>query len=96
MFKFRRLLRYFLKSKNSQIKKAREAAEAARCENRILSAYVALIAARYGVIKIPKKEISEALGKYGVLTSADADTYVIDVFELHPSKEKSEGQGAEK
>lgn len=96
MFKFRRLLRYYLKSKNSRIKKAIEAAEAAKCENRILSAYIALIASKYGVIKIPKKEISEVLGHFGVLASSDADNYIIEVFELSPGKEKGGVRGAEK
>ena len=96
MFNFRKLLRYYLKSKNSRIKKAIEAAEAAKCENRILSVYIALIASKYGVIKIPKKEISEALGRYGVLTSSDGDNYIIEVFELSPGKEKGGVRGAEK
>ena len=96
MFKFRRLLKYILKSKNSQIKKAMEAARASSCENRILSAYIALIASRYGVIRIPKKEISETLGRFGVLASSDGEDYVIEVFELSSSNSKNGVESAEK
>ena len=96
MLKFRKLLRHLLKSKNSQIKKAMEIADAKSLENRILSAYIALIASRYGIIRIPKKEISDTLGRFGVLASSVGDDYVIEVFELDPSAKHSEVQGAEK
>lgn len=96
MFEFRRLLRYILKSKNSQIKKAMEQARATSCENRILSAYIALIASRYGVIRIPKKEISDTLGRFGVLASSDGEDYVIEVFELGGSNGHSGVESAEK
>ena len=96
MFKFRRALKYLLKSKNSQIKTALDRAEAVSCENRILSAYIAFIASRYGVVRIPKKDISEALGRFGIITSSDKDDYIIEVFELPDSGRVSGGCSAKK
>ena len=75
-------LREILKIKNSQIREERKKYEAQQAANVILSAYIALLVSKHGSVRIPKKEISEALGKYFVSASALGGDYVIEVGEL--------------
>lgn len=82
MFNSMKAIRGILKRKNLQIRAEREKLEAERTANAILSAYIALLVSRRGVIKIPKKEISEALGRFSASAVSSGDDYVIEVGEL--------------
>lgn len=92
MFNFFRIIRGILKGKNSQIKNEREKYDAERAANLILSAYLALLVSKRGEVRIPKKEISDALGRFFVTASALGDDYIIEVNELPPG---SRGKGAD-
>lgn len=69
-----------IKSKNVEIKALRDEARTRESVNLILSAYIAIMAEKKGSAVIPKKAISEALGKYLVNATSDADNYVISVI----------------
>ena len=72
-------IRHLLGRKNMQIRAEREKYQAEKAVNSILTAYIFYLAAQYGVIRIPKVEISEALGKYTVAAYSDGDDYVIEL-----------------
>lgn len=82
MFNSMKAIREILKRKNLQIRVEREKLEAERAANMILSAYIALLVSQRGSIKIPKKEVSEALGKFIACASSVGEDYVIEVGEL--------------
>ena len=91
MFENIKIIRRILKSKNSQIKSEREKYEAERAANLILSADLALLVSERGEVRISKKEVSDALGRFFVAASANADDYIIEVNELPP---RCSGKGA--
>lgn len=77
-----------IKSKNVEIKALRDETRARESVNLILSAYIAIMAEKKGRAVIPKKAVSEALGKYLVNAVSDGDNYVISVV-------ADEGESAE-
>jgi hypothetical protein len=79
MFKKINIIRKILRHKNSQIRAEREKTQAEQSMNVILSAYLAMLIDRRGTVTIPKKEISEILGRYRVMASSDDENYVITV-----------------
>lgn len=85
MFNSMKAIRGILKRKNMQLKAEREKLEAERAANVILSAYIALLVSRRGSVRIPKKEISDALGRFVACASSSGDDYVIEVGELSTS-----------
>lgn len=88
VFNGMKVIRGILKRKNEQIRSEREKLESERVANAILSAYVALLVSRHGAVRIPKKEVSEALGKYFARASSHGDDYVIEVGEMPASVRK--------
>lgn len=92
MIKKIKIIRGILKRKNAQLRDERQKYEAEKAANLILSAYVAVLAARCGELRIPKKEISEALGRFFVNASVSGDDYVIEVGE-HSSRSFGGGAG---
>ena len=68
-----------IKSKNVEIKSLRESARAYESVNLILSAYIAILAQKKGGMVVPKRAISEALGKFLVCAESDGDNYIINV-----------------
>ena len=92
MFNSMKAIRGILKRKNLQIRAEREKLEAERAANVILSAYIALLVSRRGTVRIPKKEISEALGRFTACAVSSGDDYVIEVGEL-PQKAQKRGSG---
>ena len=88
MFNGMKAIRGILKRKNMQIRSEREKLESERVANAILSAYIALLVSRHGAVRIPKKEVSEALGKYFARASMHGDDYVIEVGEIPASARK--------
>ena len=81
VFSFKKLdtLRRILKRKNAQIRLEREKYVAEKAINSILTSYIFYLAGKCGVIRIPKSEISSALGKYSVTAFSDGNDYVIEV-----------------
>ena len=82
MFNSMKAIRGILKRKNMQIRAEREKLEAERATNVILSAYIALLVSKRGSVRIPKKEVSEALGRFVTCASSCGDDYVIEVGEI--------------
>ena len=79
MFKKINIIREILRHKNSQIRAEREKTQAEQSMNVILSAYLATLIDDRGTVSIPKRKISEMLGKYRVIASSDDENYVITV-----------------
>ena len=79
MFKKINIIREILRHKNGKIRAEREKTQAEQSMNVILSAYLAMLIDRRGTVTIPKKEISEILGRYRVMASSDDENYVITV-----------------
>ena len=69
-----------IRSKNVEIKALKEAERAHDSVNVILSAYIAILVKEAGGAVIPKRAVSEALGKYLVSATAEGDDYVIEVI----------------
>ncbi len=91
MFRFNRILREILKRKNEQIKREREMLRAQECANVILSAYFAILLSERGEVRIPKSEVSRALGAYRVKATSVGDDYVIEVKATERTPELFEG-----
>lgn len=90
MFDFLKTLRGLLKHKNAQIRKEREMLLAANETNKILSAYILLLASRQKVIKVSKADIAAVLNHYVADVSSDGDNYIVEIKEL---KENHLGNG---
>ena len=79
MFNFTKAIRGVLRHKNSQIRAEREKLRAADESNKILSAYIALLASGQESVKVSKADDREALSRYGTEISSDKDCYIIKV-----------------
>ena len=75
-----------LRVKNKELRAEREKNQALEITNTIISAYLSVLVERLGSVRIPKKEISAALGGYITRARAEGDDYVITV-------EKEDAQG---
>ena len=71
--------------KNKEIRSERERNQALEITNTIISAYLAVLVERLGSVRIPKSQISAALGGYVTTASADGDDYVITVQRSSPT-----------
>ena len=71
-----------LRLKNREIKNEREKARAKEITNLIISAYLSLLVERLGTFRVPKKEVSRALGSFVTSAISDGDDYVITVEKL--------------
>ena len=80
-------IRHLINRKNMQICAEREKFQAEKAANSILSAYVFYLASKYGIVRIPKAEISEAIGKHTVVAYSDGEDYVIGLKDIAASKE---------
>ena len=87
------IIREILRHKNSQIRLEREKTAAEQSMNIILSAYLAMLVDARGTVRIPKRQISEALGKYRVTASSDGESYIISVVPM--SMDIGDGRGKE-
>ena len=65
--------------KNKEIRLEREKNQALEITNTIISAYLSILVERLGTVRIPKSEISAALGGYVTTARADGDDYMITV-----------------
>ena len=74
-----------LRLKNKEIRSERERNQALEITNTIISAYLAVLVERLGSVRIPKSQISAALGSYVTTASADGDDYVITVQKSAPT-----------
>lgn len=71
-----------LRLKNREIRNEREKVQAGQITNTIISAYLSLLVERVGTFRVPKKEVSRALGQFVTTAVADGDDYVITVKQL--------------
>ena len=79
MFNLTKAIRGVLRRKNVQIRAEREKFLAERETNKILSAYIALLASGQEALRISKADVREALNSYGTDGSSDKDCYIIKV-----------------
>lgn len=75
-------IKNILRLKNREIKHEREKIQAKEITNVIISAYLSLLVERLGSVRIPKKEISRALGGFVTTAVSDGDDYIITVEEI--------------
>ena len=81
----RRSVEDMLRLKNKEIRSEREKNQALEITNTIISAYLSVLVERLGSVRIPKSEISAALGGYVTTARADGDDYVITVQSSAPA-----------
>lgn len=90
MFNFTKAIRWFLRHKNAQIRAEKEKFLAEHETNKILSAYIALLASKQESVKVSKADVRDALNRYSTEISSDNDYYIIKV---NMSKDDSLGNG---
>lgn len=76
--------------KNREIKALKEQNQALEITNTIISAYLSVLVERLGGVRIPKCEISAALGGFVTTAQSDGEDYVIKVEKLSPVGERGE------
>ena len=76
--------------KNKELRSERERNQALEITNTIISAYLSVLVERLGGVRIPKSEISAALGGYVTMARAEGDDYVITVEKSSPAGKSSE------
>ena len=76
--------------KNREIKALKEQTQALEITNTIISAYLSVLVERLGGVRIPKREISAALGGFVTTAQSDGEDYVIKVEKLSPVGERGE------
>ncbi len=69
-----------LRYRSRQLTLERERNRALEETNSILSAYLALLVDRRDGVRVPKKSVREAVGKYRATVSQDGADYVISVI----------------
>ena len=75
----KKIMNFLTEMKNRQIRLAREKIRAFEETNKILSAYVALLAEQQGTVRVSKKSVSEALGSYKASVAESGDDYIIKI-----------------
>ena len=68
-----------MRLKNRELRAEKEKNQALEITNTIISAYLSVLVERLGSVRIPKSEISAALGGYVTTAWAEGDDYVITV-----------------
>ncbi len=76
--------------KNREIRALREQNQALEITNTIISAYLSVLVERLGGVRIPKKEISAALGGFITTARSEGDDYMITVKKTAPEGERGE------
>lgn len=74
-----------MRLKNKEIRFEREKNQALEITNTIISAYLSILVERLGSVRIPKSEVSAALGGYVTTARAEGDDYVITVQKTAPT-----------
>ena len=88
------IIRRILKRKNAQIREEREKYIAEKNKNYILATHLTLLTANKGEIRIPAKDIREAMGKYYMKARMDGDYFIIKCVETgNQEKIKEEMRG---
>ena len=80
-----------MRLKNRELREEKEKNQALEITNTIISAYLSILVEKLGSVRIPKSEISAALGGYVTLARAEGDDYVITV-----QKNSTAGMSCEK
>ena len=71
-----------LRLKNREIRNEREKTREKDITNLIISAYLSLLVERLGTFRVPKKEVSRALGSLVTVAACDGEDYLITVKKL--------------
>ncbi len=96
MIDYFKTIRQILKNKNALIRVDRQKLEAAEHANRILSAYIAVLADSEGCVKISRSSVRSALGKYKTEISSDGEFYIVTVKDVEEKQFRGEeGRGGE-
>ncbi len=74
--------------KNRQILKARRECRMREEENRVLSAYLAILLEERGEIRIPRETVSDMIGHYRAAVSRVGDDYKIALLTSHIRKDR--------
>lgn len=81
----KKILRFLAAVRNRLVKLERDKVKAYEETNKILSAYIAVLAERHGTVRIPKKAISEALGNFKASVGVDGEDYIITIERITPA-----------
>ncbi len=96
MIDYFKTIKQILKNKNALIRADRQRLEAAEQANRILSAYIAVLADSEGCVKISRLSVRSALGKYKTEISSDGEFYIVRVKDITDDRLRGEeGRGGE-
>ena len=68
-----------IRAKNKELRAEKERNQALEITNAIISAYLAILVEKLGSVRIPKKEVSLALGSFVTRASSDGEDYIITV-----------------
>lgn len=74
-----KIIRHLVGIKNRQIRFERERSRAVEESNKILSAYIALLAKKSGEIRVSREEIGRVLGQVRAMVSRSDEDYVITI-----------------
>ena len=73
------MIRHLLGIKNRQVRFERERSRAIEESNRILSAYLALLMKDGDEVRIDRRAISDAIGRFSAKVRCDGENYVISL-----------------
>lgn len=73
------MIRHLLGIKNRQVRFERERSRAIEESNRILSAYLALLLKERGEVRIDRRTIGDAIGRFSARVRCDGEDYVISI-----------------
>lgn len=79
-----KVIKHLLGIKNRQIRFERERSRAIEEANKILSAYVTLLAGRTGEVRVSRSEIGRLLGKCNAKVARSGEDYVISIDSEEP------------
>lgn len=79
-----KVIKHLFGIKNRQIRFEREKSRAVEEANKILSAYVTLLAGRTGEVRVSRAEIGRLLGKCSARVARSGEDYVISIDSEQP------------
>lgn len=71
-----------LREKNRELRAEKERNQALEITNTIISAYLSILAEKLGTVRIPKKDVSLALGNLVTRACSEGDDYIITVEKI--------------
>lgn len=86
-----KIFRFLLALRGRQLRLEREKIRAIEETDRILSAYLAILIEKNGMVRVSRAEVREIMGKYRATVAVDGDDYVIRVISAGGKGDDSEG-----